>query len=220
MNSTRGRINAFFIGLIALIAWFAIIKQFTISVPDYLEKGRTLAGSIVQLLSYFTIQSNILVAFSLTAILLIPKTDIGRFFSGVSSATAIAVYITIVSLVYNLVLRPFWHPKGFYKPIDELLHLVIPVLYILYWLFLLPKQGLKWEQLPKWLVFPLIYLIYIIARGAATGFYPYFFVDAKHFGYAHVAINFILLLLVFCFFAALFIFVGRKLIRKNETVPR
>ncbi len=208
--------NILFTALTALTAWFAIIAQFTISVPEYLEKGRTLAGSFVQLLSYFTIQSNILVAFSLTAVLLFPKTGAGRFFSKVSTATAIAVYITIVSLVYNLVLRPFWHPKGFYKPIDELLHLVVPIMYILYWLFLLPKQGLMWKQLSGWLLFPFIYLIYIILRGAATGLYPYFFVDVKTFGYAQVAVNSFFLLLVFALFGALFIFIGRKQIPENR----
>ncbi|RYY06439.1 MAG: hypothetical protein EOP43_06365 [Sphingobacteriaceae bacterium] len=96
--------NIVFTSLTALVAWFAVIAQFTISVPEYLEKGRTFAGSFVQLLSYFTIQSNILVAFSLTAVLLFPQAKTGRFFSKISTATAIAVYITIVSLVYNLVL--------------------------------------------------------------------------------------------------------------------
>lgn len=208
--------NTLFTGLTATVAWFAIIMQFTISIPEYLEKGRTLAGSFVQLLSYFTIQSNILVAFSLTVILLIPKTNAGRFFSKINTATAIAVYITIVGLVYNLVLRQFWHPKGAFKPVDELLHVVVPILYILYWLFLLPKQGLKWNQLSSWLLFPFVYLIYIIARGAATGFYPYFFVDVKTFGFAQVAINAFVLLLVFAFFSALFIFIGRKLFPRNK----
>ncbi len=207
---------AFFIGLIAIMAWIAVVMQFMISIPDYLAKGRTLAGSVVQLLSYFTIQSNILVAFSLSVILLIPETDFGRFFSKISTATAIAVYITIVSLVYNLVLRQFWHPKGLYKPVDELLHLVVPVMYILYWLFLVSKDGLEWKQLPSWLIFPFMYLIYIIIRGATTGFYPYFFVDVKTFGYAQVAINSLLLLLVFTFLGAVFIFIGRKLIRKDR----
>lgn len=210
--------NAFFTGLISLLAWFAVMMQFIISVPEYLGKGRTLGGSFVQLLSYFTIETNILVAFSLAVVLLVPKTNLGRFFSKISTATAIAVYITIVSLVYNLVLRQFWHPKGLYKPVDELLHLVVPVLYILYWVFLLPKQGLKWKQLPGWLIFPFTYLIYIIVRGVVFGFYPYFFVDIKQFGYAQVAINSILLLLVFTLFGTLFIFVGRKLVPKKKTL--
>ncbi len=178
-----------------------------------MQKGETLAGSIIHLASYFTILTNILVAISLTAVLLIPKTAVGRFFSKI--ATAIAVYITIVSLVYNLVLRPFWSAKGIFKTNDELLHVVVPILYILNWLFLLPKKGLVWKQLPGWLLFPLGYLFYVIIRGAFMGFYPYFFVDAKSYGYAAVALNSFVLLIVFAVFCALYIFIGRKMVSKK-----
>ncbi|WP_299291813.1 Pr6Pr family membrane protein [uncultured Mucilaginibacter sp.] len=201
--------------IIAAIAWFAVIMQFLISVPEYMQKGETLAGSIVHLASYFTILTNILVAVSLTSVLLFPETFIGRFFSKISSATAIAVYITIVALVYNLVLRPFWSAKGAFKTNDELLHVVVPALYLLNWLFFLPKKGLVWKQLPNWLIFPLCYLFYVIIRGALTGFYPYFFVDVKRFGYAAVALNAFVLLIVFAVFCAMFISIGRKMISKK-----
>ncbi len=203
--------------LIAAVAWFAVIMQFIISVPEYLGKGRTLAGSIVQLLSYFTILTNILVAVSLTSVLLVPRTAVGRFFSKISTATAIAVYITIVCLVYNLVLRQFWNAKGAFKTNDELLHVIVPFLYIFYWLFLLPKNGLAWKQLPGWLLFPMGYLVYIIIRGTLSGFYPYFFVDVKSFGFATVAINSVALLVIFAFLCALFIFIGRAMLPKNKT---
>ncbi|RYY06438.1 MAG: hypothetical protein EOP43_06360 [Sphingobacteriaceae bacterium] len=65
------------------------------------------------------------------------------------------------------------------------------------------------------MIFPLVYLIYIIVRGAVTGFYPYFFVDVKTFGFGQVAINAFVLLLVFALFSSLFIFIGKKLTRKN-----
>ncbi|RYE17767.1 MAG: hypothetical protein EOP45_15200 [Sphingobacteriaceae bacterium] len=210
------RSNQFVSGAIAVIAWLAVIWQFFISVPNYLAKGRSLGGAIIQLLSYFTIESNLLIAISLTAILLLPKSKISRFFSKISTATAIAVYIFIVSLVYNLVLRPFWHPKGVYQTDDELLHVVVPVLYILYWGFLLPKQSLTWKQLPGWLLFPFLYLIYILIRGAFFGFYPYFFLDVKSYGYLQVIINSVVLLVLFSLFCALFIGIGKLFSKKNQ----
>lgn len=207
--------NSIATGIIAAIAWFAVIMQFLISVPEYRLKGETLAGSIIHLASYFTILTNILVAVSLTSVLLIPKTFVGRFFTKISSVTAIAVYITIVAFVYNLVLRPFWSTKGVFKTNDELLHVVVPVLYVLNWLFLLPKKGLVWRQLPNWLLFPLCYLFYVIIRGSLTGNYPYFFVDAKSYGYAAVALNSFVLLIVFAVFCALYILIGRKMISRK-----
>ncbi|MEX8547996.1 MAG: Pr6Pr family membrane protein [Mucilaginibacter sp.] len=207
--------NSIATAIIAAVAWFAVIMQFLISVPEYMQKGETLAGSIVHLASYFTILTNILVAVSLTSVLLFPKTFVGRFFAKISSATAIAVYITIVCLVYNLVLRPFWSAKGIFKTNDELLHVVVPALYLLNWFFFLPKKGLVWRALPYWLIFPLCYLFYVIIRGTFTGFYPYFFVDVKTFGYATVALNAFVLLIVFALFCALFIWLGRKMISRK-----
>lgn len=214
LNQALNSRNVFIAGLLAIVSWVAVVWQFFISVPDYLARGRTTGGAIVQLLSYFTIESNLLIAFSLSLIVLLPKVTLSRFFSKISTVTAIAVYIFIVSLVYNLVLRPFWHAKSPYKTDDELLHLVVPVLYILYWL-LLPKFGLAWKQLPGWLLFPLLYLVYILIRGALSGFYPYFFLDVKSFGYVQVMINSLALLLVFSIVCSLFIFVGRLLTKSK-----
>lgn len=215
MNPVSNRPNTLINSLIAIIAWVAVIWQFFISIPNYLAKGRTPGGAFIQLLSYFTIESNLLIAIGLTVIILLPKTKINRFFSKISTASALAVYIFIVSLVYNLVLRPFWHPKTAYQPDDELLHLVVPIMYILYWLFFLPKQGLEWKQLPGWLLFPALYLVYILIRGALSGFYPYFFLDVKSYGYLQVLLNSAVLLVVFSLFCALFILIGRSMIKKN-----
>lgn len=201
--------NVLWIGLLAIIAWFAVILQFILFIPVYVEKGRTVAGTIVHFLSYFTIQTNTLLAFSLTIILLSPKSYLGRFFSKTSTATAIAVYITIVSLVYNLVLRRLNHQQGIFRLDDELLHVIVPVLYILYWFFLLPKQGLSWKMAINWLAFPFLYLIYILIRGAVCGYYPYFFLDVKKYGFLQIMINSSVLLVVFAFFNSLFILIGK-----------
>jgi hypothetical protein len=34
------------------------------------------------------------------------------------------------------------------------------------------KQKLAWKDILPWLVYPLIYLIYILIRGASFGVYP------------------------------------------------
>lgn len=201
--------------LTAGLAWFAIVMQFCISIPAFLRMGRTLAGSIVELFSFFTILSNLLLAVSLTAVLLKPASLLGKFFLQLSVSSAIAVYITIVGLVYNLVLRQVWDPHGLFKLTDELLHLVVPVLYLIYWLIYVSKAGLKWGQLFNWLLFPLIYLIYIIIRGAISGYYPYPFINVVKIGYIQVALNFFIISLTFIFFSVLFILAGRLFPKKS-----
>ena len=47
------------------------------------------------------------------------------------------------------------------------------------------------------MVYPLAYLMFMMSRGSATGFYPYPFVDVTWHGYAAVARNLAFLVLGF-----------------------
>jgi hypothetical protein len=110
---------------------------------------------------------------------------------------ALPFYITIVGIVYSLVLRDLWNPQGLQKLADLLLHDVIPVVYLIFWLRFVPKGVLRWKDALQWLGFPAVYCAYSLVRGALTGWYPYPFIDAAQLGYAAVARNAILLLVAF-----------------------
>ena len=97
-----------------------------------------------------------------------------------------AVYIAIVGIIYQLLLRKLWNPQGAQLVADVLLHSVLPIGYVLYWLLFGPRAGLRWKDALTWLVFPAVYLMYILARGRATGLYPYPFVDVNVLGYGGV----------------------------------
>ena len=80
--------------IVAFSAWFAVFFQW------YLMEG-----SLINFLSYFTITTNLLIAFSLTVSVFFYKTKAGLFFSKITVETGITLYILIVGLVYNVVLR-------------------------------------------------------------------------------------------------------------------
>ena len=199
--------------LMALI-WFGLILQFCISIQAYLHDGRSLPGALVEFFSYFTIQVNILTGLSLFALLLKPETRLNNFFSRGYVFTGVVLYIIIVGLVYNTILRDIWHPVGLFRLADELLHLVNPVLFVAYWLIFIRKQALKWTQALNWLWYPLLYVIYVLIRGALTQLYPYPFIDAGKFGYSAIMINSLGLLVVFLLLGLLLIFITRKLSSK------
>ena len=60
-----------------------------------------------------------------------------------------------------------------------------------------------------WLVYPGVYLVYILTRGAVTGLYPYPFVDVNVLGYAGVLAHAAVFLLVFLAMGLLVVAVGR-----------
>ena len=98
---------------------------------------------------------------------------------------------------------------------DELLHLVIPVLFILYWLLYAPKKDLAWKQLPSWLIYPAAYMLYTIVHGAITNYYPYPFVDVAVLGYPVAMRNAAGVVLLFLAASAGVIALGRALAKRS-----
>ena len=48
-----------------------------------------------------------------------------------------------------------------------------------------------------WLIYPAVYLVYILARGAISAVYPYPFVDVSLLGYRGVLVNTVVFTLIF-----------------------
>jgi hypothetical protein len=189
----------------ALIVWFALIAQF------YLGTGTT-----INFFSFFTILCNILIAVSLTCSLLMPLSRPGLFFSRLSVQSAIVLYIFIVGLVYNTVLRGIVVLTGWRWIVDNLLHVVVPILYIIYWFAFKSKGKLLWRDGIYWIYFPLIYLIYSMIRGAIVHWYPYPFLNADLHGYPKVVLNIIGMISVF--FIAGIILIAITRFYKKQTV--
>lgn len=192
-----------FASILALLAWFCVVLQFYVSPHNF-----------ITVISYFTILCNSLIAISLTFSTFFHKTRLGIFFSSLSVKTAVALYIFIVFVVYNTVLRGIWKPTGWQLFLDNMLHVAIPILYILYWLFFVTKGELNWKNGFYWLIFPLVYLIYSLIRGTIVYWYPYPFLNASKLGYGQVSINILIMLLVFLVSGSALIAINNKFERK------
>jgi hypothetical protein len=191
----------------ALLGWFALALQLYLVLVQ--APGPERLGAVITYFSFFTILSNILTALVFTAVALQPKEGWGQWLRRPSVQAAAAVYIAIVGMVYQLLLRQLWNPQGAQWVADVSLHSVIPVGYVVYWLLFAPRAGLNWKDAVTWLVFPAVYLVYTLARGAVSGLYPYPFVDVKVLGYAGVLARAAGFLLVFLSMGLLVVAVGR-----------
>jgi hypothetical protein len=96
---------------------------------------------------------------------------------------------------------------------DELLHTIIPIGFIIFWLVFVPKQNIAWATVLPWTIYPLVYLVYTLLRGPLAQWYPYPFVDVKELGYPKVFINIAMVCAVFIFFSLLFTGIA-KMMRK------
>ncbi len=190
--------NTFGVSL-ALIAWFFILFQLNLS-----------TGTVSNFFSFFTIQCNLLIALSLSISLLLPSTRLGIFFSGLSVQSAIALYIFIVALVYNVALRGIVPLSGWSILVDNMLHVFIPLLYILYWFIYRTKGKLAWKDGLYWTVFPFAYLFYTLIRGSIVDGYPYPFLNVLQHGYEKVFVNIALIIGVFLVAGLGVVFIVRR----------
>ncbi len=173
--------------VIAVFGWFGVGVELYLNTQDALAKNIPVAGHLVSYFSYFSIETNLLVAIVLTIFCLRPQAE--HFLTGPSVKSALVVYIIVVGVVYAVLLRKLWHPQGLQLLADIALHDVVPLLYPFYWLVFLPKGSLRWSDPAWWLVFPVVYFLYSMLRGAAFGIYLYPFFDAAQLGFARVAMN-------------------------------
>jgi hypothetical protein len=172
--------------VIAGLGWFGLGVQLYFNIQDAFVKN-LVAGHLINYFSFFTIETNLLIALVLTISCARPQAE--QFLTTPSVTSALVVYIVIVGVVYAVLLRHLWHPHGLQLLADIALHDAIPLLYPFYWLAFLRKGSLRWSDPAWWLVFPVLYFLYSMLRGAAFGIYLYPFFDVAQLGFARVSMN-------------------------------
>lgn len=145
-----------------------------------------LGTRLLRLVSYFTIQSNILVAVVTGMLAARPDRDGVGF--RVLRLDAL-VGITVTGLVHWFLLRPLLDLEGLHALCDTLLHVVVPLLAVIGWLAFGPRPRIAGRTVLLGLIWPVAWLAYTLVMGELTDFYPYPFIDAAELGYAQVLLN-------------------------------
>lgn len=196
---------------IAVIGWFSLGLQLYILISNAPENGLSIREAVFNFFSYFTILTNLLVAASLSIQLISPLSSTGLFFSNPAVRTAIAVYIVIVGIVYSVALRHIWNPKGLQMVADRLLHDAIPLLYFIFWIFCTPRKVLQYRNAIRWLIYPVVYLVFALIKGLTTKWYAYPFINISELGVGKVTINCLFVAVAFLIISFLFILINRSL---------
>jgi hypothetical protein len=188
---------------VALCAWMGLTSEFYLSVVN---SKVVFSGIVIHYFSFFTILTNLIVAICSTVVLIANKTSLlYKFFSKTTTLTAITVYILIVGIIFNVILRRIIHLNGMQEISSDLLHVATPLLFLIFWIMFVPKQNIKRQQAFVWLVYPIVYIIYIIIHGRISGFYPYPFINVSKLGLSKALFNSFIILLAFFILSVLFI---------------
>lgn len=180
MNSrTAAIVYRFAFAALSLTAVF--VQFFAVTVAQGL--------SIVNFFCYFTNLSNLMISivFIVSAIrLLVGRTDPSD--SDVAIRGGAVVYIVFVGIVFNTILAD--GDVGAVIPwVNTVVHIVIPVAGIVDWVIWAPRRRLPLSVTLWWMIWPVVYSLFSMIRGAIDGFYPYpFYNPDVSGGYGGVAL--------------------------------
>ncbi len=139
-----------------------------------------------RLVSYFTIQSNLLVGVTAVQLARDPGRD-GRWWRPVRVAALVG--ITVTGLVHFFLLRPLLHLEGASWVADKMLHMVVPVLAVAAWVAVGPRPRVSAKDVVLALAWPVAWLVWTLAVGSLSGWYPYPFLDVGAEGAVSVTLT-------------------------------
>lgn len=171
--------------------------------------GGSLLTRIVRVVSFFTIQSNILSAIVSVPLVRDPNQD-GRLWRILRLMALIG--ITVTGVVYSTVLARVHEPKGWEQvSTNTVFHYIVPIMMVLGWLLFGPRLRIKPSVVALTLIWPMLWLGYTLVHGAISKWYPYPFVDVATYGYGRVLVNAVLVAVVCVLVGALYAFGDHKL---------
>ena len=138
---------------------------------------------------YFTIQSNILLAVVLSLLGVWGMAGRRPPAWAEPARAACATYIVLVGLVYAVLLAPLGAAGGVPVPwANTVLHVITPLFAVLDWVMAPERRALPTSTVGVILIYPMLWLVVVLIRGATDGWVPYPFLDPAN-GYAQVAIT-------------------------------
>lgn len=184
MTSDRARL---WHTLTAVVAVSALVLQLVLVVSGAAVLAETdPPGLVVRLgrfVSYFTIQSNLLVAVAAVTLARDPLRD-GPGWRVLRLMGVVGIAVT--GLVHFVLLRPLLHLHGWSYVADKLLHLAVPALALVGWAVFGPRPRVTGRTIGLALLWPVAWLVWTLAVGQLSGWYPYPFLDVGVHGWARV----------------------------------
>ena len=150
-------------------------------------RGTPMANRVWRVLTFFTIQSNILSGVTSAQLARNPARD-GRAWRAVRLAALFG--ITVTGIVYSTVLAKTHEPHGWQETsTNNVFHYIVPIMMVLGWLLFGPRRRIQRRTVGLAILWPVAWIGYILIYGWISKWYPYPFLDAITRGYGRVIAN-------------------------------
>ena len=173
----------------------------TAIVSTFLDTATRATINPFNFFGFFTMQSNII----LIIVLLVSA---GVSFSGKQQTDRLMLirgcattYIVITGVLYAILLSG--QEGGVTLAwANSALHVVLPLYAALDWLIFSDRKALPWNKIWVALIYPVVWLIVVLIRGATDGWFPYPFLNPAQ-GYGVVALYCVFITVAAALFASL-----------------
>lgn len=182
--------------------------------PDAAPDDPDLLTRLVRFVSYFTIQSNLVVLLASLAVL--QGRDLTTPWQRALRLASL-VGISVTGIVYVTILAGDSSPTGLSAVANFLLHYLCPPLAVLVWLVAGPWTALRLDDLGRMLIWPVLWIAYTLGRGAIVDWYPYGFIDVGLHGYGKVAVNVVVIVVFALLLGAAYTWIDRWRARGSGT---
>ncbi len=177
-----------------IISLFSLVGVVLTAVSAGLDNPEHFWFSAVSVLKYFTIQSNLMVTIYFGAIYFFKWDQQPKLKPWLGAVT---VYITITFLVFVTLLQNIWHPVGIGLWGNILNHYVTPIFSIVFLVIYRKDYLFTKSNILQWLIYPLIYIVFVLISGLAVGDYIYPFFQINEVGVGGFLIVFFCIMVLF-----------------------
>jgi hypothetical protein len=149
----------------------------------------------LQLFKYFTVQSNLFAViyfWLLYSLKIDEKSEKAKNLLG-----GVMIYTTITFLIFAIVLERLYTEQGFTLVGSILLHYINPILIIGYTVYYKKEYSYQLKDTITWIIYPLLYLVFMIIWGSITGDYLYPFFQVAEVGISGLILSILGLLVLF-----------------------
>ena len=213
-------------GINAISAWLGFGGSVIVNTFDLVPEGEYephlfgphtpgMGGALTRLIDlfgYFTIWSNALVVFTVTALFLNPSRSDQRF-KWLRSTSLLMIMMT--GILYHLLIAPTANPQSYNIYTNAFQHYITPALTFLIWLLVGPRNWFNLRTTFAVFAIPTAYLIYTFGRGAIIDRYPYGFFDVIKYGYSSVGTTLLMIYVAGYVLALIFLILDKVLSRKK-----
>lgn len=165
-------------------------------------------GRVIDLLSYFTIWSQLVVGIVMGLLFLNPLRDSPRLRIFLVDAV---LMISVTGIVYNLMIGPKFPPRGINVYSSFLEHTFTPILMVVVFLVVGPRDWFSKITVRQGLYLPIGYIFYALIRGSLIDQYPYDFIDVVQYGYLVVIVTVLVILSAALVMLLLYWFIDSRL---------